>query len=95
MPILDTQKVTDDLVAAGFPQPQARAVTTKLEEAVQAARGNLVTVQDLDQAESRLKSRIAESDAKIADRMRTHFIAMVATIAGIAGVTLAIARLLE
>jgi hypothetical protein len=105
MPILDTQRVTDDLVAAGLPQPQARAVTAKLEEAAQAARGNLVTVQDLDQAKAELKGdiadlrsdmnvRFAEADAKHAERVRNHFIALVAVMVSVAGVTLAIVKLL-
>jgi putative component of toxin-antitoxin plasmid stabilization module len=65
MPILDTQKVTDDLVAAGFAQPQARVVTAKLEEAVQAARVNLVTVQDLERVKADLKEDIASFRAEL------------------------------
>ncbi len=59
MPLLDTQKITDDLVAAGVTQPQARVFAAKMEEAAHIIRGDLATTSALDAAVKELKSDLA------------------------------------
>lgn len=48
MPLLGTQKITDDLVATGVNTQQARLFASKMEEAAHVIRGDLATKSDLE-----------------------------------------------
>jgi hypothetical protein len=65
MPLLDTQKITDDLTAAGVNNQQARLFASKMEEAAHIIRGDLTTKADLKGLENALKAVEQELRSKI------------------------------
>ena len=58
MPLLDTQKIADDLTAAGVNNQQARLFASKMEEAAHIIRGDLTTKADLKAVVQELRSEI-------------------------------------
>jgi hypothetical protein len=56
MPLLDTQKITDDLVAAGVGAAQARIFASKMEEAAHVIRGDLATKSDIEATRADVKA---------------------------------------
>jgi 2-phosphoglycerate kinase len=56
MPLLDTQKIADDLIAAGVNASQARVFASKMEEAAHAIRADLATKADVAEIKQELQS---------------------------------------
>jgi hypothetical protein len=63
MPLLDTQKITDDLVAAGVNAPQARIFASKMEEAAHVIRGDLATKADVQATQRNIDALGGKFDA--------------------------------
>lgn len=83
MAMLDTRRLTDDLMAAGIEPAHARAFAAKMEEAAQSIRNDLATKGDIQNLELRMLAKF--------DQQFSRF--LMAAVA-IAGASIAVAKLI-